>query len=237
MKNFLFLSLLLLCSISYAQTDLSGAYQWEGTDDEGNPIVAIAILADNFYSDSWYDLANKKFIRTKGGSYSFDGKMLTETIEFDTRDSTAVGTTNRQEISIDGDVVTFISSGNQWTKIDDGSPGDLAGAWLISGRMRDGEIQERNTDRPRKTMKILSGTRFQWIAYNTETKEFMGTGGGTYTSENGKYVENIGFFSRDDSRVGASLSFDFKLEDGKWHHSGKSSKGSPIYEIWSPRKL
>nr|WP_299343463.1 hypothetical protein [Allomuricauda sp.] len=85
-------------------------------------------------------------------------------------------------------------------------------------------------------MKILSGTRFQWIAYNTETKEFMGTGGGTYTTENGKYVENIGFFSRDDSRVGASLSFDFELKDGDWHHSGKSSKGNPIYEIWSKRK-
>ena len=26
-----------------------------------------------------------------------------------------------------------------------------------------------------------------------------------------------------------------ELQEGKWHHSGKSSKGKPIYEIWSKR--
>ena len=80
-------------------------------------------------------------------------------------------------------------------------------------RKRDGEIVKRDTSGPRKTMKILSGTRFQWIAYNTETKAFMGTGGGTYTTLDGKYTENIGFFSRDDSRVGASLQFDYELKE------------------------
>ncbi len=94
---------------------------------------------------------------------------------------------------------------------------------------------KRDTSGPRKTMKILSGTRFQWIAYNTATKEFMGTGGGTYTTIDGKYTENIGFFSRDDSRVGASLEFNYELKDGDWHHSGFSSKGNPIYEVWSKR--
>ena len=63
----------------------------------------------------------------------------------------------------------------------------------------------------------------------------MGTGGGTYTTENGKYVENLDFFSRDPNRVGAILEFGFGLKDGDWHHKGKSSKGDPIYEIWSLR--
>jgi hypothetical protein len=85
-------------------------------------------------------------------------------------------------------------------------------------------------------MKILSGTRFQWIAYNIETKEFFGTGGGTYTTVDGKYTENIAFFSRDNSRVGASLQFDFTLENGEWHHKGLSSKGDPIHEIWTRRE-
>ena len=88
---------------------------------------------------------------------------------------------------------------------------------------------------PRKTMKILSGTKFQWIAYNTETGDFSGTGGGTYTTEGGKYTENIDFFSRDNTRVGASLKFDYELKEKKWHHRGLSSEGSPIYEIWSLR--
>jgi hypothetical protein len=85
-------------------------------------------------------------------------------------------------------------------------------------------------------MKILTGDRIQWIAYNTETKKFFGTGGGNYTAENGKYTENIGFFSRDNSRVGMSLQFDFEVKDGDWHHSGNNSRGEPMYEVWSRRK-
>ena len=85
-------------------------------------------------------------------------------------------------------------------------------------------------------MKILSGTRFQWIAYNTETKKFMGTGGGTYTTKNEEYIENIKFFSRNDSKAGLSLKFSYELMNGKWHHSGLSSKGDPIHEIWSIRE-
>ncbi len=97
---------------------------------------------------------------------------------------------------------------------------------------RDGKMNEMKPG-PRKTLKILSGTRFQWAAINTDTKEFFGTGGGTYTFKDGKYTENIEFFSRDNSRVGASLSFDGKVDGKRWHHSGKSSKGDPIAEVWT----
>ncbi|MCZ6521061.1 MAG: membrane or secreted protein, partial [Bacteroidetes bacterium] len=41
--------------------------------------------------------------------------------------------------------------------------------------------------------------------------------------------------SRDNTRVGASLKFDYELKEKKWHHRGLNSKGSPIYEIWSLR--
>jgi len=137
---------------------------------------------------------------------------------------------------IKGDKISFENDEKIWTRIDTGKPGDLAGAWLMSGRVRDGKISRREPG-PRKTMKILSKTRFQWIAYNTETWKFSGSGGGTYTAEDGKYVENIEFFSRDSSRVGASLSFDYEIIENEWHHSGLSSKGKPIHEIWSPRIL
>ncbi|MFD1079838.1 hypothetical protein, partial [Longispora fulva] len=98
-----------------------------------------------------------------------------------------------------------------------------------------GELR-RSTPGARRTIKILGGDRFQWVAFNSDTGEFFGTGGGRYSAENGKYQENIEFFSRDDSRVGAKLAFDYEVKDGEWHHSGKSSKGDPMYEIWSPYK-
>lgn len=148
-----------------------------------------------------------------------------------------VGQETRTPIELKNGMLIFKESTEslEWKRIDDGAPGQLAGAWLITGRKVNDEM---HTIKPgaRRTMKILSGTRFQWIAYNAETKEFFGTGGGTYTTQNGKYTEHIDFFSRDNSRVGASLEFDFSLEDGNWRHKGLSSKGDPIDEVWTKRE-
>ena len=142
------------------------------------------------------------------------------------------------QVKFEGDdKVTFTliddenKSTHTWKRVDDGEA-PLTGAWQIRERMgQDGNMHEMRPG-PRKTIKILSGTRFQWTAMNTETKEFFGCGGGTYTFEEGKYTENIEFFSRDNSRVGANLSFEGRVEGDDWHHSGKSSRGNPIKEIW-----
>ena len=95
--------------------------------------------------------------------------------------------------------------------------------------------QRRDTSRPRKTMKFLLDGNFQWIAFNTATFQFFGSGGGYYTTDNGKYTEHIEYFSRDNSRVGAILPFDYSIKGTDWHHQGLSSKGNPIHEIWSMR--
>ena len=225
-----------LVTTTVLSQSLLGAWENTSAAEDGTLIKSVAIFSEGYQTATWFDAKTGAFIKTNGGPWELNGASLTETVEFDSDKPERVGSQITFEIVLEKNTLKAVGDDLVWTRIDDGTPGKLNGAWLISGRMRNGEIQQRDTNRPRKTMKILSGTRFQWIAYNTETKEFMGTGGGTYTSENGKYIENIGFFSRDNSRVGASLSFDFKLEDGNWHHSGKSSKGNPIYEIWSPRK-
>ena len=77
-----------------------------------------------------------------------------------------------------------------------------------------------------------TGTHFQWVAINTVTGEFFGTGGGTYHFNNGSYQEHIEFFSRDSTRIGMSLTFKDEVKDGVWHHSGTSTKGDPIQETW-----
>ncbi len=195
----------------------------------------VLIFSETHQSATFYDAETGAFVSTNGGSWRLQGNQLTETVEFDTQNPDRVGTSTSFEIELTANELRIRGENTLWKRIDDGT-GSLSGAWLISGRKRNGELRKRDTSGPRKTMKILSGTRFQWIAYNTETKEFMGTGGGSYTAKNGKYTENIEFFSRDDSRVGASLQFDFALKDGDWHHSGLSSKGQPIYEVWSLRE-
>lgn len=206
------------------------------TDDNGRQLRNVVILTDGYQVSTWFVEETGEFVSTNGGSWNMEGNEVTEVVEFDTKTPERVGSKVSFKVEVDNKTMKVVGSDRTMTRIDNMHPGVLAGAWLMSGRKRNGEIRERDTSRPRKTMKILSGTRFQWIAYNTETKEFMGTGGGSYTTVDGKYTENIEFFSRDNSRVGASLEFDFELKDGKWHHSGFSSKGDPLYEIWSLRK-
>ena len=112
---------------------------------------------------------------------------------------------------------------------------DLQGKWLMLGRVRDGKRQLRNLQRPRKTMKVLINGYFQWIAFNTETFKFSGSGGGEYETVDGKYIEIIQYFSRDDSRVGAELDFNYEIKNKDWYHAGLCSKGKPINEVWSIR--
>ena len=111
----------------------------------------------------------------------------------------------------------------------------LDGYWLFATRGPDTGQERRGDDNPRKTLKVLLDGRFQWIAYHTESFKFMGTGGGSYSAENGTYTEHIEFFSRDNDRVGAKLQFQYRLEGKDWHHTGKNSRGEPMYEIWSKR--
>ncbi|TAI47757.1 membrane or secreted protein [Flagellimonas allohymeniacidonis] len=229
-----FAAIACLFSFGLYSQSLDGAWEATMKNEKGINTQYVIIISDGYISEAFFEKKTGKFDGTWGGSFQASNGTFSYVYEFASFDPDLVGTTKSGTyVFIDGKLKI---GDNLWTRIDDGSPGELDGAWLISGRMRDGKIQQRDTDRPRKTMKILSGTRFQWIAYNTETKQFMGTGGGTYTSVDGKYTENIQFFSRDDSRVGASLSFDFELKDGAWHHSGNSSKGTPIHEIWSKRQ-
>ncbi|EPR72225.1 hypothetical protein ADIWIN_2725 [Winogradskyella psychrotolerans RS-3] len=212
-----------------------GAWENYATAENGDQLKTVVIFTEGYQVLTIYNTTTENFIHTNGGSWSLEGDMLTKKIEFDTVNSERVGTEVSSKVSITETTIEIADSDSKFNRIDNGEPGKLQGAWLMSGRVRDGKTETRDTSRPRKTMKILSGTRFQWIAYNTETKQFMGTGGGTYTTINGVYTESIEFFSKDDSRVGMSLEFNFKLLDGEWIHTGFSSKGDPIHEIWSLR--
>jgi len=217
---------------------LDGAWERSTTVD-GVPVTQVLSFAGDYFSWSEYRSDDGDFRFTRGGRWTTEGEQLVFSFEFHSADPQVVGTTERLPFQLDDKGLRLELPGEgwlRWARIDENVRTPLTGAWLFAGRKRDGELQRRSTDGPRKTMKLLTGNRFQWIAYNTESKEFFGTGGGTYTAEDGQYVETIVFFSRDKSRVGAELSFDFEVQDGEWHHSGFSSRGDPMYEIWAPRK-
>lgn len=205
---------------------------WEATLETKKVVL---LITDNYLTCTEYGVNPAEFQQTWGGSYQITDKGVTIQVEFNSENAAAVG----KPITMPLKAVTntsVIFDGKSYTRIDNGSTSALFGGWQITQRATpSGEMQAMKPG-ARKTLKVLSGTRFQWIAMNTATGEFSGTGGGTYTLENGIYTEQIEFFSRDNSRVGASLSFEAEVTKTDWLHTGKSSKGQPIQEIWSKIK-
>ncbi|WP_037318719.1 hypothetical protein [Salegentibacter sp. Hel_I_6] len=235
MKKIFLLPLLLCFGLISAQS-IEGS--WKLIQKDGKAVTdreVIKIIQDNYFALGSKNISNNEFLGAAGGELSLGDETFTEIRDFDTYEKEEIGAEHEYNISWEGDNKMEISDGittKVWERISEDT-NELTRNWVITGRERDGEMNSM-TPGDRRTVKILSGGRFQWIAFNSATKEFNGTGGGTYTAEDGVYTENIEFFSRDASRVGASLEFQYEVKDGKWHHKGKSSKGDPIYEIWSP---
>lgn len=190
-----------------------------------------------FFQDGFYFHTiqqGNQFISTAGGHYEIKDKNIVTKSLFNSADSTKVDQVNEFPYSVTSSELTLsVPQGAPVFQRVDNGHAPLAGVWRITGRMQDGKITAIHQTGTRQTYKLLTGSKFQWVAIDPAKKQFSGTGGGGYTFKDGKYTENIEFFSRDNSRVGASLSFDGKLENGDWHHSGLSSKGDKIYEIWS----
>lgn len=234
MKKTLLLFTLIFSLFSNAQS-IIGAWERIHISNEGKELKSIVIFSEAHQSLSIIEINSGKLIHSNGGYWQLNGNTMTEVVEFDTDNPERVGKQVVFDIELSDNKLEIIGTNRAFYRIDDGSPGKLDGAWLMSARFRNGLMQERDINRPRKTMKILSGTKFQWIAYDTSSKKFIATGGGSYTTVNGKYSENIEFFSRDSTRIGMNLEFEYSLENGNWNHKGFSSKGNPINEIWSRR--
>ncbi len=240
MKNILLLSILAFvtsCSSTRSnklQTSgkIAGAWKLSNANEE-----QVLLFVDGYFTHTTYNKESKRFIQTRGGTYLDSNGRITVNYEFDTRSLEQIGRSVVYNYSLNNNRLTTNINGveESWLQIDNGT-GNLSGLWKISARRQEGNLVPIHQTGTRKTIKILSATRFQWAAIDPGTKEFMGTGGGTYTFSDGKYTEHIEFFSRDSTRVGNSLTFDGKLEGGDWHHSGLSSRGDPIYEVWSRKK-
>ena len=241
MFNFLFLFILNISSLNYGISDSSYMMNTSWYYQYPNGNIETRIYTDKYFVVSIYNIKDKNFVSTKGGIYSADNGYY-EVLEFNSLDSSSVGDTIfYSDFDIDIDDEIYVATGIRIDEIefsanypDHANP--LNGSWLMSGIERRGEMRMRDVNRPRKTLKMLAGGRFQWIAYDTSKKGFYGTGGGTFTAVDGKYIENIEFFSRDSNTVGKSLEFDYEIKEGDWHHKGFSSKGDPKYEIWTKRK-
>jgi hypothetical protein len=209
-----------------------------GTDAEKPYLFHEVKINNNYIIHSVYKPLpmGYGFIQTSGGYYTAKADSLQIDFEFN---SNFANDSIRQALygySMYGDtlilktpsILVFIPAQKKKQ--------DLDGTWLFATRGPDTGQERRGNESPRKTLKFLQDGYFQWIAYNTETMQFSGTGGGRFTAIDGNYTETITYFSRDNSRVGAMLDFQYDLQGKDWHHKGENSRGESMYEIWARRE-
>ena len=212
---------------------LEGAWELETLNGAELPHRAVLTIQSPYAFYTEFDVDKKEFVGSQGGMIEIIANRINYTTEFNTWSAAEVGNKTEMIAELKGNKVTMKFDGNTvvFSRVDPGV-GDLAGSWRITDRMRNREMQAMQLG-ARKTIKMITGSRFQWAAFNPETKQFSGTGGGSVTLENGKYTEHIEFFSRNPDRVGADLTFNYEVNGNKWTHSGLSSAGDPIKEIWT----
>ena len=212
---------------------------WKLKSAGGQPlsgIEMIAICQNGYFMFGQYQ-SDGSFISAGVGGYELGDGKLNLLYDFFTDDASQVREPITYSAQLTDSHLTLKNTPNGtqvWERLSEETT-PLTGVWRFATRVdEEGNEGERRRAGPRITVKILSGSRFQWAAFNYATKEFMGTGGGTYqATEGGEYTENIEFFSRDDSRTGASLSFEYRRTGDDWYHKGLNSKGKPMHEVWT----
>jgi hypothetical protein len=212
---------------------LKGAWEYGPAEKR-----TVMINTDKVFSVAVYDLPGKKFISSFGGTWRVEGNKLIQKIEWNNQNTQQVGTEVTTDITLSGKKLSTAASKENWTKVDDGKTDDLTGAWVITGNYVNDKVTKRPSPFiPRRTMKVIAGGRFHWIAYNIQTKEFINAGGGAYTAKDGKYTEQIEFFTKTPESVGKALAFQYSFVDGDWRHRGEKSTGGPLDECWTKREV
>ena len=146
---------LVICLTSFTtkntQDSINGA--WHTQEDH---IEQTLLLSDAYFMHSTFDKVNKKFIQSRGGTFTFSGNKLIATIEFNTIDQSQIGKSISYDFVISKNKLSSNIDGknNLWNLLDQGK-GEFSGTWRMSGRMQDGKIAEYPR-RARKTLKILT---------------------------------------------------------------------------------
>ncbi len=216
--------LLLGSCFSHKAEKIEGVYKYEK-----NGFTQLWIFTDGYTAQTTYQ--SDAYVKTYGGTYTMEKGQLRMKIEFDDKNPSKIGTIKTLDPRFKSGRNFEDNDGRIWIR-QPSIPQALDGTWKITKRKVNGELLSIQHKGTRKTLKLLKDGYFQWIAIDPGKNKFFGTGGGHYTFKNGQYAEEIAFFQRDNNRIGDTLYFKGEIKDGEWHHSGKSSTGNPIYEVW-----
>ena len=216
---------------------VNGVYEKTEKNDTSTQTSRL-IIKDSYFILTIFNSTPASFNYTVGGILTTEGKNFIVNLEFNSAIAKDSLKTLKGSFQLKGNRCMVIFDNGKKLDLEKVTNEDqnFEGAFLMAGRVTDQGESRRRIDVPRITMKMLLDGHFQWIAFNKETFEFSGTGGGKYIADiTGAYIEQIEFFSRNSGRVGAKLPFKYNIKGNDWFHQGNSSNGEPMHEIWTIR--
>ena len=101
-KKYLILVFTFISFVINAQS-IIGAYEYYSTSENGDQLKNVVIFADGYQVIATYNADSGKFISTNGGSWKLEGELMTEKIEFDTKEPERVGSEKSFKVLISRD--------------------------------------------------------------------------------------------------------------------------------------
>ena len=220
----------------HSQT-LNGA--WRLIEQNNGPVnhEVIKLFSNSYFTSASYYKNSGEFIEAQGGIYVLDMLSYKEHVQIDSKEPEHSGTTIEYKATLKEDRLTLtnLHTGvtELWQKFDDANNYEMSFCWRIHQKKDESEGDWRTIEyAPRKTLKMLTNSRYQVLALNSETGKFVGSSGGTWTKKGDAYTENIEFFSKDKKNAGRTLKFIRSYEKGIWLHTGKETRGGLMMEKW-----
>ena len=169
-----------------------------------------------------------------GGTFVATDSTFTETLSYYSWDSTAAGTNQTFNYTIEANQLHQFGKINDtekyndyiideyYVRVEDGldaSQSGIQGVWEYSDGT--GNTSEYLIENKVKSWKIITPKYFHTIFTYEDSGAYHGTGFGTYTLEGNKYVETISAFSFDQSAVVQAYDFTVEIQEDAFTQSGK----------------
>jgi hypothetical protein len=118
-------------------TNIVGAWGYGTAENR-----TVMIYTGEIFSVATYNIPGKKFISSYGGTARVEGDKLIKKIEWNSIDTGQVGKEIAEEIKLTGDKLV-LQNKESWNRLDDGTPGALMGAWVITGNYNNDIVSKR----------------------------------------------------------------------------------------------
>lgn len=112
-------------------------------------------------------------------------------------------------------LVFFLANFSRWLQAQ-----PLEGAYLLIVSQYGDEVTKEEERFMTKGVKLFKDGYWISASFGHPKYPFGGSGGGTFTTQNGKYSETLRYYSWDSTAVGKTYTFDYRLEGDRFTQSG-----------------